>query len=228
MRQLKAILPIVAILLLVASFFLLPFFIEIKNISCQSQYGPCSNDLNQKLDGYKNKSLREAKKGITRELKNDNTISQFSFQLKFPATLKIDLIEDKALFVLIKANDPNFYLVNKDGTVIKIVAETNLPRVILESTPPNVGEKVSSENLFALKIVYDLWTLYQIKEGAITQNYLTIMHPTGIKVIFPLEGDKDLLIGSLQLILSRLNGATKDSKINVSTIDLRFKNPVLK
>ncbi len=228
MRQLKAILPIVAILLLVASFFLLPFFIEIKNISCQSQYGPCSNDLNQKLDGYKNKSLREAKKGITRELKNDNTVSQFGFQLKFPATLKIDLIEDKALFVLIKANDPNFYLVNKDGTVIKIVAETNLPRVILESTPPNVGEKVSSENLFALKIVYDLWTLYQIKEGAITQNYLTIMHPTGIKVIFPLEGDKDLLIGSLQLILSRLNGATKDSKINVSTIDLRFKNPVLK
>ena len=228
MRQLKAILPIGLILLLVASFFLLPFFIKIKNISCQSQYGPCSNDLNQKLDGYKNKSLREAKKGITRELKNDNTISQFSFQLKFPATLKIDLIEDKALFALVKANDPNFYLVNKDGTVIKIVAETNLPRVILESTPPNVGEKVSSENLFALKIVYDLWTLYQIKEGAITQNYLTIMHPTGIKVIFPLEGDKDLLIGSLQLILSRLNGATKDSKINVSTIDLRFKNPVLK
>ena len=228
MSKLEAILPLGLILLLVASFFLLPFFIKIKNISCQSQYGPCSNDLNQKLDGYKNKSLREAKKGITRELKNDNTVSQFGFQLKFPATLKIDLIEDKALYALVKESDPNFFLVNKDGTVIKIVAETNLPRVILESTPPNVGEKVSSENLFALKIVYDLWTLYQIKEGAITQNYLTIMHPTGIKVIFPLEGDKDLLIGSLQLILSRLNGATKDSKINVSTIDLRFKNPVLK
>lgn len=228
MPKLKAVLPLGLILLLVASIILLPFFIKIKSISCQSQYGPCSNDLNQKLDSYKGKSLREVKKGITRALKNDSTISQFSFQLKFPATLKIDLIEDKALFALVKAGESNFFLVNKDGTVIKIVTETNLPRVILEATPPNVGEKLSSENIFALKIVYDLWSLYQIKEGAISQNFLTIMHTTGIKVIFPLEGDKDLLIGSLQLILSRLNAGIKDSKINVSIIDLRFKNPVLK
>ena len=48
----------------------------------------------------------------------------------------------------------------------------------------------------------------------------------GVKVIFPLEGDIDVLLGSLRLILSQLNNDERE--IRIGSIDLRFENPVLR
>ncbi len=228
MKHIKKILPVLLILFIVALVVTAPFLIKINDISCQSQYGPCSPDVSQKLDSFKGKSLAAAKKGISGELKSDSTILNFAFQLKFPSTLKVDLIENKAYYALVGKDLTNYFLVDKEGYVIKILPGTNLPRVIVDNPPPNVGEKVGDKEIFSLKIISDLWNLYQIKEGIMTVDGMTVILSQGIKVIFPLEGDKDVLMGSLQLILSRLNGEAKDFKINVSIIDLRFKNPVLK
>jgi len=42
------------------------------------------------------------------------------------------------------------------------------------------------------------------------------------EVIFPITGDREVLVGSLQLILSRLKNPVP------ATVDLRFTNPVVK
>ena len=50
-----------------------------------------------------------------------------------------------------------------------------------------------------------------------------------ILVRFSLEGDIDVLAGSLRLIFSRLNDETTGIRMgDVSEIDLRFKNPVIR
>jgi hypothetical protein len=54
----------------------------------------------------------------------------------------------------------------------------------------------------------------------------------GNKAIFPLEGDRDVLVGAFRLIYSQLNQDAQTSKIEgvktPFTIDLRYKNPVIR
>lgn len=54
------------------------------------------------------------------------------------------------------------------------------------------------------------------------------------KIIFPLEGDREVLVGTAIFILSKINkigisdGKIADIQSRISTIDLRYKNPVIK
>jgi len=229
-KYLKFIFPIIALILLVGLIVATPRLILIKHISCQSQYGNCFDDLEEKLKKAEGKNLREAKKEIEDILKNDLSLSDYSTQFKIPDTLKISLLEDKPKFAL-KSLSKNVYgLVDKEGLVLKIEDNTTLPYVEIEDSFPNVGEKVSEKELFALKIISGVFSLYQIDKGKIQNESLLIELKNGIKVIFPLEGDKDVLLGALTVILNRLNEDAKELKINkvVYEIDLRFKNPVLR
>jgi hypothetical protein len=47
---------------------------------------------------------------------------------------------------------------------------------------------------------------------------------TGFRVIFPLEGDEQVLLGSLRLIYSKIQTSNLN---NYKQVDLRFANPVL-
>jgi hypothetical protein len=77
-----------------------------------------------------------------------------------------------------------------------------------------------------------MFSSYQVREGIIEDESLVIELSQGPRVIFPLEGEKEVLLGSLRLVLSKLNNDAQDSKIEnvsgASIIDLRFKNPVIK
>ena len=122
-----------------------------------------------------------------------------------------------------------FCPIDKDGVCLRIETTTNLPLVEIEGNPPNVGDKIDSGQLFALEIIYSLFSYLGVKEGMLVEGRLEA-EVEGYRVIFPLQGDRSVLLGSLELILSRLKSEGKDSKIDytaVSKIDLRFKNPVL-
>jgi len=71
-----------------------------------------------------------------------------------------------------------------------------------------------------------LYTFYSVDKGATTGDGFFIDNIRSKKVIFPLNGDKDLLLGSMNLIFSRLPSLKEASTIE--TIDLRYKNPVLR
>lgn len=230
MKYFKIILPLALICFLLGLFVAIPRLIVIKNITCQSQYGNCFENLEEKLKNISGKNLRETKKEVSNILKEDLSLSNYSLQFKIPDTLKITLLEDKPKFALKSTTNNLFGLINQNGIVLKIEEQNNLPYVEINSSFPNVGEKVSEENLFALKIISGVYSAYQIESGKIQNESLLVELKNGIRVIFPLEGDKDLLLGALRVVLDRLNGDDKDSKINkiVYEIDLRFKNPVLR
>jgi hypothetical protein len=55
---------------------------------------------------------------------------------------------------------------------------------------------------------------------------LLVELPGQIRVIFPLEGDSDILLGGLRLIYSKIK---EDGNLaGYSQIDMRYKNPVLR
>ena len=106
------------------------------------------------------------------------------------------------------------------------------PKLIVPFSLPNLGEKVDEATLFGLETLDEAFSFYQVQTAKLTDNGLVIELPLGPKVIFPLEGERAALFGSLRLILAKLNRDTQDSRIEntakVREIDLRFNNPVVK
>ena len=228
MRYVRLFLPILIIGLGVGAFYFAPKFIYIGEVSCRSQFGPCTL-LEGKLSGLAGKSLDEVKREVKSVLLQEDSISDFSIQFKIPGTLEIAVIEKKPKFALKDSSSNLLALVDKEGQVLKIVEESSLPQVIRVGKLPNVGERVKEEYFFALNIIYNVFASYQAKEGRIENNSL-LVNVQGYKIVFPLSGDKDVLLGALRLLIERLNDASKDSRMNegITEIDLRFKNPVLK
>ena len=230
MKFLKIVLPIFTLFLIAAAVYFIPGLIKIWELSCESQYGPCNRAVQDEISPYQGKSLTEVKKGLSVFFKSQPGIKEYLFQFKLPNRLLVNIIEAKAKYAIGSKEKQTFALVDADGVSLRIDSSTNLPVLVTTANPPNLGEKVNAGELFALELVYRMFSLYQVKEGKLEDGALKVSLPSGIQVVFPLAGDRDELIGALEVILTRLKSGAKDSKIDyasVKKIDLRFKNPVL-
>jgi len=82
-----------------------------------------------------------------------------------------------------------------------------------------------------LQLVYGTSKIQEIQSAQVIGNLLTVELKDGIKVLFPQEGDRDFILGSLTLILSELKKDDMEANIEdrqFEIIDLRYKNPVLR
>jgi cell division septal protein FtsQ len=202
----------------------LPRIVKINSVTCESQFGPCSPNLSEKLALLRGTPVGETRKRVSEILASDILVKKFSIQFKLPNNFEVNILERKPKFALNNSGRSTVTLVDEEGYIVAIEVSTNLPRVIIHDFPGNVGEKVSKENLFALQVVGDLFTFYQIKKGEVDKDNLRVELKNGVKVIFPLEGDRSVLISSLELVLKRY-GADSDLP---DEIDLRYKNPVIR
>lgn len=222
-------LKFILIVFIVSLFFLLPRLVKIKNIACQSQYGPCNQEVSEKIQKSTGRSLESSKAYIRRELKNETLVKDFSFQYKFPSTLQVYISERKPKFSLKSSRGGQISMVDKDGLVLYNKDSTNLPTVVIDDPLPKPSEEVDKKYFFALEIVSAL-SPYPKSFAKVSGNTLTIELIDQLGVIFPLEGDRDLLLGSFILVYNELIKQTKDSRIKgtLGVIDLRFKNPILR
>jgi len=229
-RRLKYIFILVPVFLAIAVIYLTPRLIKVKKIDCKSQFGPCSQTFLEKSLSYEGKVLKEAKDGLADYFKSSPFVKEYSFTYKLPARLVVNIIEAKARYALGNKISSVYCPIDKDGVCLRIETTTNLPLVEIEGNPPNVGDKIDAGQLFALELIYSLFSNHSVREGKLIDGRVEA-EVEGYTVLFPLQGDRSVLLGSLELILSRLKSEGKDSKIDyttVSKIDLRFKNPVLK
>lgn len=221
MRYLKIGLLALFFLTLAFLFLVLPRIITIKKITCSNQYGRCDEVLVSNLETVLGKSLAEAKTTLKSILAKDLLIKDFSLQYKLPETLQIYILIKKPKFALWNQEEKKAVLVDEAGTVLTEVEATNLPKVIVSGKLLARGEKVNQKELFALELIAGLNYFYQVNEGVLFEQRLEVILPGGIRVIFPLTGDRQVLLASLKAVFS--------GKIDkIREIDLRFKNPVLK
>lgn len=229
MKYLKIGITLLFIIVIVLFVLLVPRMLVIKNIICINQYGSCQETLNLKLENLKGKSLEEVKQEVSAIMRQDLFVKEYVLRYEIPDRVVINTISKKAKFVLKSIDKDKLALVDQDGLVLGLRENSTLPKVFISADYATVGEKVSKRELFALNLVSDLYYFYQVKEGDMFEDRLEIYLSDGVKVIFPLEGERNVMLGGLKVILSRLNQDNKDSRIKkVSEIDLRFKNPVLK
>ncbi len=191
--------------------------ISIVKIDCSSQYGRCSSLVAGYLKEAENLPLFVSISKVKSVLKNQIVIDDFSVQYKIPNKLKVDILEKKAVIAFTNSSLSEFVLNDKNGLILGKEKQTNLPVIIFD------GELDRSQKVEAIQIAMRAFILHSVKVSHLFSDRLEINLQNGAKVIFPLTEDIDVLFGSLQVILFQLN-----SHFEVNTIDLRFKNPILK
>lgn len=232
-KKLLRIFYVLALIIFLGAFWYIPRRIIIKNFVCESQHASCSERVTTLLENYKGQSLSEAKKNIKTNLPADLVRNEISFQYHYPSTLLVGVVETKPEFALSNNDKTDFRLVDEEGNVLSTVTASTLPTAKMEAELPAVGTRLDDEYIFALGIMRDLARSYQLTEGSLTNTGLLVELPTKTKVLFPLEGDRDVLLGSFVLVINQLNttttSSTMDRQVLVGkTVDLRFKNPVIR
>jgi cell division septal protein FtsQ len=217
---------------IVLIFYLIPRKIIIKDIECKSQLGECSERIQAILASHIGQSLFVAKKAIFSDLAlstKDDTVIMY----RYPSKLLVSVYETEPLFALKQKDSDSFRLIDQDGILVSEAQETALPFAIIETDLPQVGAQLEEKQVFALHLLKDLSKSYQLHEGTLTDDGLLVMLPTKTLILFPLEGDRDTILGSFVLVINQLNSVKEGStmeKVSLvgKTIDLRFKNPVIR
>ena len=211
---------LIIILVLGGGFLVLKNF-KIQKITCESQYGQCTGNLQFLISNLQTKkqNILQTRADLNNLLKADNSILSYSINFQLPNSFKVNVVERKAI-VAYATKMQGFDLVDSEGNILTQVSVTNLPKI---TTSINLGH---DQIVFISNLMNRLNFLYKVNSGKVTADGFFVDNIYGKKVIFPLVGDQDILLGSLALIISRLPSVKEASTISV--IDLRYKNPVLR
>ena len=229
--MLKKIFIILISLVLAGTPFLLPqLLITIRNIDCENQFGKCSNEINEKLEFIKGEKLLSEDRHIKNVLENDFRVKEYQLHFNFPDNYKISVIERKPKFAVTNESKSWFAQIDSEGYVISVVETSNLPSVITDAPVPTTGNKLDKRLLFALELVYFVSNRYQVYSGKLVDNSLSLIIKPFREVLLPLEGEKEIILGQLIFLTGNsereiLNKLENSGNI---TLDLRYKNPVLK
>jgi hypothetical protein len=220
----KAVRLLVVVFSLFALGFLiwgLPRLLWVNKVDCQSQFGPCSPSLELLVQEAQGKSLHQAKNWLNQELKNESLVENFDLRFSLPDKISVVIVVRKATFAVAKKESLNYALVDKNGVVINFCEETPLPILMVDQLDKiGVGSQLTRELVFAGGLIQSLFSSYNTRTGLILGDTFKVQIK-GVEVIFPLSGDKETLLGSLALILAKLDRP-------ITLIDLRYKNPVVK
>ncbi len=204
--------------------------IKINKISCISQYGKCNSLIFDGVTAFQGQSYLEAKKNLNGYLKKNPFIIDHRINYLYPDKIIVSISENKPKYAL-KYSDNTYALMSKAGLVLKYDSETSLPVLVQtsEKSKYEVSSKVDETDLFALKIVFYLSSLYKINTSTIGPDGLMVDLSEYPRLIFPIEGDTRVLLGSANFILSQINTINnKSDNKKFEVVDLRFKNPVLR
>jgi len=232
MKHISKILVCVFSVLALVLFYLIPRFIKINNIPCRFQMNECNKVIVNELQKFKGKDLRSVKLNVTALLKKDINVVDFHLEFKIPDSINVYIIERKPKYSISTESKNKFVLADNDGRTLSLTDSSDLPNLIVSGNLPELGDRIGRDELFALELIYDINETFQVKEGKLVSDSLLIELPGSLRVIFPVEGDREVLIGSLIIINNEIKNG-KDTNIentsnNINTIDLRYKNPILK
>ncbi len=232
-RKLKNYLFVIGVIVLMSVALLIPNKIIIKNIECTSQNGKCSQRIESGIWQYVGMPLRTSQNAVRDFLTHELVSKDMTIRYRYPSTLSVTVVETKPVFALSNNDENTFRLLDENGNVLSESNETNLPYAKVQDELPAVGAKVDEGTIFALGILSDLSSSYQLSKGELNGDGLLVELPTKTKVLFPLNGDREILLGSFILVINQLNsvkvGSTMD-KVGLAgkTLDLRYKNPVIR
>ncbi len=217
-------------------FFVPPRLIHINSIICESQFGPCDTKIETGLNLFAGKSLSDAKSESEAYLREQGNIKKYVVRYLLSDKLKVVIIIKKAEFGL-EFGQNQIALVDHDGYVLNYQDTTLLPILKTTVASPKVGDKVDISTLDALNLLAHVSDIFAIKEASAKDGAFYTKRPEGQTFIVSLDRDIETSLGAMILINNELNKANNETRmdrgglgscLSSCTIDLRYKNPVVK
>lgn len=208
---------------MLSSLLIFPYVYPVDSIACVSQFGECKPHIKHNLEAIEGYPLKKAELAIADYLSSDYTISEFATTYKPLARLEVNMVQEKAEIAVRENSSDKFFLVSLKGEKISESSESALPKVFIARDEINFD---SPQALFAVKLLRELYIYYDINEIVLDESSLKTVYRSDLEVTFPVDGDIDVLLGSMELLLFQLKRSLPDTKI--TSIDLRYKNPVVK
>jgi len=205
--------------------------LTVGGIICESQYGYCNDTTSHFLNTLEGKNYFKTKREINKYLKANCLVKESSLQYKFPNIIHARLVERKPLYAL-KTGENSFYQISGDGVVLGKTESSGLPFVENAAIDLPLGSYVNQDLSFSLKILRYLNLIFGINGGYLKETGVEFRIQDGPLVIFPKNGDSDILIGALRLIVQNVSQPNWEYSLvkpyNKITIDLRYRNPVIR
>ena len=204
--------------------------LQINQVECVSQFGECSLAIKEKLEEVKNKPFKTVKETTVKTLEELPFVESFSIMYRFPDTLVINIIEEKVVFAIKKSDENLFTQLNKDGRAIKYASENALPFLEVGGLLPEIGNLVDEKTLFSLKILAEITKSYKVAGQRLLSDGMSVKIDN-LEIIFPGEGDIEIVLGSFYTVYNQLNNESLGLIIGEAQpvlIDFRYQNPVIK
>lgn len=220
----KRILVVVLFLTIVSAAVYLIRQIRVLELVCSNAGKDCSGEINGFLMRYRDRSYIEIKDEVSRELSHNPLVAHYTIRFELPNRLSVDIVE-RVPKIAAKFGEERYFIFDSEGVSLGEVKETNLPVVMVYELPKD------SKFRFAIVLAQDVVRYYGAENIRVDKSGL-YARVRDSEVAFPLEGDRDVILGSLEITLSQLNRVVENSKIvltagNNYRIDLRYKNPVV-
>lgn len=198
--------------------------VKVQDISCSTQYGPCSFEEEEKLDEFLGENIFTLSASQVKErFREDFTIRQVLVEKRFPGRLRVVLEKRKPLVALRPESltQDGVFLVDRDGVISDFARQSPLPHLTAAGDFV-VGKKVDDKFLQAVTLLSLTFKTQQSTLGEVKGDFMKV-EVGETEVRYPLERDPKVSVGALQLIMTR---SRIDGKLP-KTIDLRYSNPVL-
>jgi len=198
--------------------------IKVRKIVCNSQFGGCEARILDSIRQAEGLPLYKAKERIGKYLESEPQIDKFSEKFIFPETIVVNTIERKAYCAVAEQENGTVYLIDSFGKVLKKADSDFGTPLKIEQKNISMGENLGEKVIFGCKIIKGVNFQQKIIQASIEKDELTIDFEGGVRVIFPVEGDIKVMLGSITLIFNRIKLDTLTGKV----VDLRFKDPIIR
>ena len=210
--------------------FLLFNLIKIKRVGCKSQFTKCNsaiiNDLAHINDQNIINTYREVKNTI------DDNILINSYYIHFD--LRGDLIvyvNERIPEHCLNGSNETYYF-DDDFLVLKISDGQGEKCVNNPNSSYEVGDHLGNNDKFAHSLFSRIANITHIGSFKYEHNYLTVEYYEGIKLLFPLEGNSEVLSARVYYVVTQFDkikrGLLEDGISKVSEIDFRYDGPVMR
>ena len=231
MNKKQIIIFFILVILLIFSFVFFSKRVVIKDISCKSQYSYCGDYLDKKISEIGENNYWITKKNLKKLLDSEGVVQRYNILYRPLNGILVNIVMRKGVAAV--KTGSMCYVFGKNGFILSKVKNTDLVYFFVDGVKYNVGEKIDDKLLFYSKLVIGTNKMFPIEKAFVDESgYLEIKLRNGSLVLFPKEGDRDVLLGSLRLVINQLNKNSQNLRIekdmNTIILDLRYKNPVIK
>jgi len=224
----------ISVFLILAFLFFLPYLIQknikVKKLVCVSQFGECPEGIVDDIKYSNTNDLITIRKKLEKDLSSNFLVKDFLIQYQIPSTIQLQITLKKPKYAVYNLQDNLFYLFDKDGLILEISEKSRFfPVTVDKLNQNNYGEKVEDFVLNSAEITYGVRFMYEVAESKLVEQDLYLKMDSDVTFIISTKSSKDEILGAFKLIYSRLIAENKGIKIdNVSEVDLRYENPVLR